>query len=148
MMFLPSCYEFDNNRCCGHEYDTNDDDFEVVFQVEAIMTEDNLLQVMPGEQHGENPCNTSDYIKEGEFLFFHLYDPGNDRRESANDRQEPGQNDGATSVLIVEILCLVEVFFLEEKCVLPFKEKRPAFPSEPITDIISDDPGQGNKRAQ
>ena len=129
-------------------HDADDDDLQVFFEIEIEFHQNELLQIMTGEQHGEYPGDTADEIIQPEFLFVHGHDTRNNGRKGPDDGQEAGKDDSFAAMFIVEFLGLVKVSFFEEPVVFPVKKKGAAFIAEPITNGISEDTTDGDQSPQ
>ena len=71
----------------------------------------------------------------------HVADAGHDRRERADDRDEPGQHDGLGAVLVEERLGLVDVRLLEQPAVRPPEDGRPDPLAEQVAHLVADHRG-------
>ncbi len=111
----------------------------MLLEVEMELDQQEPPQVVPGEQHEEYPGQAADHIIDRELFPVHGNDARDDRREGSDDRQEAGEKNGLSAMQLIELLRLVQVFFLEEKIILPVEEVGAALMTEPIAQRIADD---------
>ncbi len=77
------------------------------FRSKLNWVSDPFLQEVPGNDHTENPGNTTYHIEEGELLPIHIYNTSHNRSECSYDRQETGKYNGAATMFFIKIMRIV-----------------------------------------
>ena len=75
----------------------------------------------------------------------HLYYPGNDRGECADDGKKLGQEDRGLSISIIKLLSPDEVFLFEYPGIFSLKQQWTGFLSKPITNYVTQHRRHDNK---
>ena len=82
---------------------------------------------MPSIDEKECPEDSPDDIIAEKFLFIHLDNPRNDGCKSTDNRQEAGEDNCHRTVLLEEVVRLVQIFFLEKQGIFSLVEGRSCF---------------------
>ena len=75
----------------------------------------------------------------------HLPDAGDDGDEGAHDRHEPCEHDGARTVLVEELVGLVDVRLLEEPGVGPVEQRRAGLAPDQVSHLVAGDGGDADE---
>ena len=109
--------------------------------------EKEFIEVMPGEQHGNGPGNTSDNIKEHELFLIHANNAGNDGCKSPDNGQKPCKDDGPATMFIIKFLRRIKMFLFKEESILSLEKIGSAFCTEPITTVLPSTPANDTSEA-
>jgi len=122
----------------GNEDDRDHEEFQVIFYKRYVAEE------KPGKDEQCHPGHAADDVITDERKVVHPPDPGHERRESADERHEPGDHDGLFAVAVKKRLCPVQVFALDKAGKDLFAEKV----SDPVINRVAEDCGQGENKEQ
>ena len=100
--------------------DRDDDDHHDDEREVALDHRDVAEQVAPDDED-HDPGDAADDVVEDETAVVHAADPGDERRERADDRHEPGDDDGLPAVFFVEPVRALEVLPVQKARALPLK---------------------------
>src|SRR5581483_4307936 len=100
----PRLPPFDTDRQDREHDDDADDDVDVLVDVG-----DRLPEQVAGPGQPRHPPDASEDVVEEEPAVLHPADAGDHRRERADDRDEPGEDDGLAPVALVELARADEV---------------------------------------
>ena len=129
--------ELDDSGNEGDQDDGDDDDGEV------ILDEGDVPEEVAAEGEDRHPADPANDVVADELQIAHPADAGHERREGADDRNEPGDDDGLGPVFLIEFMRPVEIFFPEEARFLLVKDLGPDDLADPVVDGVADDRGRG-----
>lgn len=131
--------ELDHDRHHRDEHDQDEDHLDV------LVHEVDLAEGRAQYRHADAPEDAADDVVRDERAVVHPADTGDDRRERPDDGDEAGQHQRLRSVLLEELVGLLDVLLLEETGVRPLEEGRPHLAAEEIADLVTDDRRQGDQ---
>jgi hypothetical protein len=76
---------------------------------------DGFTQEIADRGHADDPSDPSHYVIEGKSTVPHVADSRYDGRKGAQDRHEPGEDNGYAAMAIVELFGADEMFFMKEE---------------------------------
>jgi len=103
---------------------------------------DHLAEEVAAAGGCSDPPDPAEYVVTQKTPVLHRADPGHDRGKSSDDRDETRNDNGESSVPIVEFLGSYKVLPIEEKRVVAGKYLRPGSGADVITDGIANDGSQ------
>jgi hypothetical protein len=100
-----------------------------------------------GEGEGRCPHQAANDVVDDELAVGHGADPGDERGEGTDDRDETGEEDGLATVLGVERLRPLQVLPLQETDVVVDGARADAV-ADPVVDRVAQDGGESQKAEQ
>src|SRR6186713_577552 len=142
-LFLGALFPAEENfiqyRKGSNDDDPDHDHLQVFLQVKVEVDQNKFLQIMAAEKHEEYPGRAADNIIGHKLFAIHGHDPGDDGGKGPHNGQKKCEDNGLPAMLVIELLCLVEVPYLEEEGVLAVEEKGAALFTEPVAQGIPKD---------
>src|SRR5690606_11868699 len=130
-LFLLAEEHFINNRSRCDDNQHQDNVFKVIFHPDA------LTQQVTDTGQSAYPGKGTDHVNSKTSFKIHTYHTGNYGSESTYNRQKTRQDNRHATPLFIESPCRFKMFPFEDPGVFLFKQQRAGFPSEPITDQIT-----------
>lgn len=127
--------ELDDARQDGDKDDSQDD------QGEVLLHEGQIPEEVSGEHADQDPGQSAYHVVSDETAVTHGADPGYEWSESANDGHEPGDDDGFSTVLLIELVSAPEVLRVEKTGFLVLEYLGPQVVSNPVIHGVSRDGG-------
>jgi hypothetical protein len=132
------------NSLDGDGHDRDGDDRQD-HDREVLADDRDVAEEEAGQHEQPDPENRSHHIVGEESAVAHRPDPGHERREGADDRNEPRQDDRLAAVLLVERVRAVEVLLLEKPDV-PLECPRADRGADPVVHRVAQDRRNGEQQ--
>src|SRR3990172_2959203 len=126
----------------GYEDDPHDHEREVLFDHGYV------AEIVPAEYKDCYPDDTAGDVIEYETAVGHTAYACHERREGADYRHEPRDDDGFPSVLFIKLVGAVEVFPVQKPDVFLMKDLRPDKMAYPVIERVSRYRGHAQKAEQ
>ena len=116
-------------------------DYREYHEREVLLHRRQPAEEVPREHERTYPQDPADDVVSDEFAIAHRADSCDERREGADDRHEPREDDRLAAVFLIEPVRLFQVLPLEYPAVCPLKDPRPHVVADSVVDGISQNRG-------
>jgi len=100
--------KFYNSGQNGDDDDGENDQRKILFY------ERNISEIISAENKKSGPSDAADNVVADKAPIAHLADAGDKRRESSDNRNEPGNDNSFSSVLFIKLARFFQIFFIQK----------------------------------